>query len=352
MGCQSSKPIPLNTSLLGRCWDTPCIDGKPINDSATASYWFPAEVHGQKSHKAYSNPGTDVAGVPLYAQDAFLKKNGIRVRNGIRVEVHNSIAFTAISSDTIPQCSASGASEIVSVSGTPICLGEEFTRVRTGQAAQSTVIVVVVVKSFELELTPAQANSRGFALNEVDVGNKNVFGVGIVTRVVYGGFLVIELAHDNYDAVSNGLELAGGVEVSPSGGNVGVGITSESTEADNAFRASVRRVGGDSRLINASFVNTSTENVLVAVDRWAKDLIKFPCRASPINLYLQSYAEVPQDMKPLPQRAPGGGFVNKGRSRIYHLRYNCCCAQEQISAGAAQRLELCKDCGRAKGLLN
>ncbi|CUF27514.1 Hypothetical protein, putative [Bodo saltans] len=78
--------------------------------------------------------------------------------------------------------------------------------------------------------------------------------------------------------------------------NVGAsGLTSDSsTQGANSFNASVRRVGGDSMLINASFVNTSMETVLAAVGQWAKDLMKFPRKASPIDLYLQSYTALHQ----------------------------------------------------------
>lgn len=96
--------------------------------------------------------------------------------------------------------------------------------VRTAKPGQRTVIAVVVVKLFELELTPDQAIANGFAQNEVDVTNKGVYGVGIVTCVAYGGFLVVETTQGNYDALHEEFKLLGGVKVGPGGGYVGAGV--------------------------------------------------------------------------------------------------------------------------------
>ncbi|CUG88948.1 Hypothetical protein, putative [Bodo saltans] len=313
MGCSSSKCeaqlVDIDPSVLGRCWETPHTDGHRVE-----SHWLPFNDsdNGQRPNYAFTLSGSSegrgsTSPHVYYAQHSFLKEHHLGVRKGIEVKVHNTNSMDAVSSDTILQSTERGVGGNVSVSGTMISLGAEFTRVRSAGPGRRSMFLVVVVKLFELELVPSQAKERGYVQHEVDVdiSKKNVreqFGEGIITQVLYGGYLVIDIEQENYAAMRDGFVAMGKVGASPAGGGeVGARFAKSKTEGAKAFNSSVRRVGGDPKLVPPSFTNAPIEKVLATIEKWMKDLKKNPHKAAPISLYLQTYPGIIRHIKRHPK---------------------------------------------------
>lgn len=290
MGCSNSHElvdVEGHASLLGRCWETQHVGGDRVE-----SRWLPYSDsdNGQRPNYAFT-----LRASLMNTQSSFLQRHHLGVRKGVDVKVHNSTAVDAVSSDTILQSTERGLGGTVSVSGTMISLGAEFSRVRSAGPGRRSMFLVVVVKLFELELVPSQYKERGYDLHEVDtdIAKKAVreqFGEGIITQVLYGGYLVIDVEQENYEAMRDGLVARAKIGASPAGGGeIGGQFARTKTEGAKALNSSVRRVGGASHLMPSSFTNAPIEKVFSTVDRWIKDLMKNPHRATPISLYLQTY---------------------------------------------------------------
>lgn len=310
MGCSASQEVTIvenHVSLLGRCWEMSHVAGDKIE-----ARWFPFSDsdNGQRPNfaftvstaelddgtaRAQSNNMQQPSGASTGASSSFLKKHHLAVYRGVDVKVHNSTSVESISSDSILQTTEKGYGGNVAVAGTMVSLGAEFSNVKSAGPGRRSIFTVVVVKVFELEIIPAHYKERNYQRHEVDTDvlkkkNREQFGEGVVTKVLYGGYLVIETEQENFAEMRSGIMARAQVGVSPGGGGqVGGNFARSKTEGAKATNSKVRRVGGDNKLIPSSFTNAAIEKVLNHVDAWIKDLMKNPKKSVPISLFLQTY---------------------------------------------------------------
>ena len=294
MGCKFSEPqiISEHQELLGCCWEADHSHGD-VSAFSTGGAWYPYDP--KDPGKRHCHAFRVQRGVLSAERNDYLNKHNLGVSAGVGCVDRRNVNTVSISDSTIKQCTTSGVGFRAHGSLNYVSLGGEFARAKEAGPGSSMSLTVIVVQCHEVSIDPSQHQHYRYERSPVNTNSvmpnaRRLYGEGVVSNVLYGGYLVIETSQENYEAMQRGFAVRGALEVGAGGGGVDVGFANSKIEGAKSTNFNVRCYGGKN--VTCNFTNCPIEKILKMVDDWANDLLRNRYKALPIAIRLAAYSGI------------------------------------------------------------